>query len=318
MDRRVFGRALALGFLVVPLSVRAQRAGKMYRIGDLREGPATFRTALMDAMRALGWVEGRNFAIETRNASSPDQLPALATELVRLKVDLLLTGGTSATRAAKEATKTIPIVFNLGDDPVGSGLVASFARPGGNLTGFALGLYDEKLLEVLREGVPGASRVAYAAPARETGARAARLTAAARVLGVDIQRIVVHSPDDFDRFFADVRGRGADAALVPNIAWFRAHLDRIGAAAARSRVPAIGYDRQFARSGGLLSYGPEPSQNVPRLAAQIDKILKGAKAGDLPVEQPTKFELVVNLKTARTLGLTIPPAVLARADEIIE
>ena len=272
----------------------------------------------MDTMRTLGWVEGQNFTIETRHASSQDQLPALAAELVRLKVDLILTGGTSAARAAKEATKTIPIVFSLGDDPVGSGLVASFARPGGNLTGFALGLYDEKLLEVLKEGVPGASRVAYAAPARETGARAARLNTAARVLGVEVRRIVVQGPKDFDGFFATAKDLGGHAVLVPNIAWFRPYLERIGAAAARSRLPAIGYDRQFAESGGLLSYGPESSQNVPRLAAQIDKILKGAKPADLPVEQPTKFELVVNLRTAKAIGLTIPQSVLLRADEVIQ
>jgi putative tryptophan/tyrosine transport system substrate-binding protein len=317
MGRRGFGRAMGFGFLVGPFSAWAQQPGKVYRLGELREGPAPFRKALMEAMRALGWVEGQNFTIETRSASKQDQLPELAAELVRLKVDLILAGGTSAARAAKGATKAIPIVFSLGDDPVGSGLVASFARPGGNLTGYALGLYDEKLLEVLKEGVPGASRVAYAAPAQETGARAARLNAAARVLAVEMRRIVVQGPKDLDGFFAAAKDLGGHAALVPNVAWFRPHLERIGAAAARSRLPAIGYDRQFAESGGLLSYGPESSQNVPRLAAQIDKILKGAKPADLPVEQPTKFELVVNLQTAKAIGLTIPQSVLLRADEVI-
>jgi putative ABC transport system substrate-binding protein len=309
---------LTFALLAPPLAVEAQQVGKVYRIGELGEGPSPFRAPFIDAMRALGWAEGQNVTIDSRRATRRDQLPALAAELVRLKVDLILARGTPATRAAKEATKTIPIVFNLGDDPVGTGLVASFARPGGNLTGFAQGVYDEKLLEVLTQAVPGASRVAYSAPAQETGARPARLNAAARVLGVELRRVVVQGPDDFDRFFASASGRGHDAVLVPNVAWFRPHLQRIGAAAAKSRLPAIGYSREFAQSGGLLSYGPAPFENAPRLAAQIDKILKGAKPGDLPVEQPTKFELIVNLKTAKVLGLTIPPSVLARADELIK
>ena len=190
-------------------------------------------------------------------------------------------------------------MFTLADDPVASGLVASFARPGGNLTGFALGHYEEKLLEILKEALPRASRVAYSAPALEPGPIAAMLNAAARMLGVEMRRIEVRGPNDFDSFFAAAKRQGADAVLVPNIAWFRPYLERIGAASTKSRLPAIGYGRQFAESGGLLSYGPTSLQNVPRLAAQIDKILKGAKPADLPVEQPTKFELVINLRTAR-------------------
>lgn len=207
-------------------------------------------------------------------------------------------------------------MFNLGDDPVGSGLVASFARPGGNLTGFAQGVYDEKQLEILKEALPGASRVAYPAPALERGNRPARLNAAGRVLGVEIRRVVVQGLRDFDDFFAAVKRQGVDAVLVADVAWFRPHLGRIGAAAAKSHLPSIG-SRGFAESGGLLSYGPKPLQDI-RLAAQIEKILKGAKSADLPVEQPTKFELVINLQIAKGLGLTIPQPILLRADQVIE
>src|SRR5215471_10045083 len=273
-----FARLAALTSLVLlaaPLAAAAQTAGKVYRIGELSEDTFPFHSGLMDALRALRWVEGQNFTIEARRATRGDQLPALASELVRLKVDLIVTGGTPATRAAKEATKTIPIVFNLGDDPVRTGLVASFARPGGNLTGFAQGVYDEKLLEVLKQAVPEATRVAYASPARELGFRRERLAGAARALGIDIGRVAVEGPDDFDRFFATAKARGDHAALVPNVPWFRPHLSRVGAAAAKSRLPAIGYSREFADAGGLLSYGPSPLENIPRVAAQIDKILKG-------------------------------------------
>jgi putative tryptophan/tyrosine transport system substrate-binding protein len=308
----------ALSLLAAPLATEAQEAAKVYRIGELRQGPSLPSKPFTEAMRELGWIEGQHFKVERRNADRQDQLPALAAELVRLKVDVLLTGGTPATRAAKEATNTIPIVFSIADDPVASGLVASLARPGGNLTGFTLGVYDEKLLEVLKETVPRATRVAYAAPTRESGTRPERLNAAARMLGVEIKPIVVQEPKDFDRFFVSARNLGSDATLVPNVAWFRPHLERIGVAAVKSRLPAIGYDRAFAQPGGLLSYGPAPLQNVPRVAAQVHKILKGAKPADLPVEQPAKFELVINLKTAKALDLTIPASVLARADAIIE
>jgi putative ABC transport system substrate-binding protein len=315
---RVLSTVTLLAFLAVPLAAEAQPAGRVYRIGELREGPSLPPKPFADAMRELGWIEGQHFKVERRNAERRDQLPTLAADLVRLKVDLILTGGTPATQAAKQATNTIPIVFSIADDPVGSGLVTSLARPGRNLTGFTLGVYDEKLLEGLKMAVPGVIRVAYAAPTQESSTRPERLNAAARALGVEIRSIIVQGPKDFERFFASAKDLGSDAVLVPNVAWFRPHLERIGSAAAKSRLPAIGYDRGFARSGGLLSYGPAPLQNVPRVAAQVDKILKGAKPADLPVEQPTKFELVINLKTAKSLGLTIPPAVLARADEVIQ
>jgi len=325
MKRLAFALLLAFVLLAAPLAAGAQQGERVYRIGLLSEGAHPLSKPIAEALRELGWIEGKNLKFERRSADRGDQLPSLAAELVRLKVDLILTNGTRAARAAKEATKAIPIVFNLGEDPVANGLVASFARPGGNLTGFVIGLYDEKALEVLKEALPALRRVAYPAPggpgADERRARAERfagLHAAARALGVEVQGIPVQGPSDLDGFFAAARRAGADAVLVANIAWFRPYLERIGAASAKSRLPAIGYDRQFAESGGLLSYGPMPLQNVPRLAAQIDKILKGAKPADLPVEQPTKFELAINLKTAKALGLTIPPSVLGRADQVIE
>jgi ABC-type uncharacterized transport system substrate-binding protein len=261
----------------------------------------------------LGWVEGRDFEIVLRYADRPDQLPVLAAELVRLKVDLILTFGTPATRAAKQATTIIPIVFSLGADPVGSGLVASLARPGGNITGFTTGIYDDKLLEVLKEALPNVSRVAC--PLSDPGPT---ILGAARVLGLAVERIAVSAPEDFDRFFTAARKAGAGAAVIVDVAWFGPHFERIAVAAAKSRLPAIGVHRQFVEAGGLLYYGPTPGQNVPRLAFQADRILKGVKPADLPVEQPTKFELIINLKTAKALGITIPPSVLARADGVIQ
>jgi putative tryptophan/tyrosine transport system substrate-binding protein len=313
---------LAVILILAPLTAEAQQAGKVYRIGALSDGPNPASAPLAHAMRELGWVAGQNFMIEQRNAEAREQLSELAAELVRLKVDLIFAFGTLAAQAAKDATKTIPIVFRLGDDPVATGLVASFARPGGNLTGFALGLYEDKLLEVLKEALPRVSRVAYPFPADPSpggpeSRRQVRLTEAARTLGVELRRIEVRRPPDFDAFFAAAKRQGTEAVLVPNIVWFRPLLVRIGEAAARSRLPTIGYDTQFALSGGLLSYGPVSVESSPRLAVQIDKILKGTRPADLPVEQPTKFELVINLKTAKALGLTIPQSLLVRADEII-
>ena len=291
MNRRAFISMMSGSIVAAPLAAEAQQAGKVYRIGALSDGPNPASAPLADAMRELGWVAGQNLMVEQRNAEAREQLPALAAELVRLKVDLIFAFGTLAAQAAKDATKTVPIVFRLGDDPVATGLVASFARPGGNLTGFALGLYEDKLLEVLKEALPRVSRVAYPLPADPPpggpeSRRQVRLTEAARTLGVELRRIEVQRPPDFDAFFAAAKRQGTDAALVPNIVWFRPLLVRIGEAAARSRLPTIGYDTQFAVSGGLLSYGPVSVESSPRLAVQIDKILKGTDPPTCPLSSP--------------------------------
>ena len=264
-------------------------------------------------MRNLGWVEAQNVKIEPRYADREDRLPALAAELVRIKVDIIMTNGTPATRAAREATKTIPIAFVLGSDPVENGFVASMARPGGNLTGFAIGLYGEKQMEILKEALPRVSRIAVPNSSENAG-----ISRAAKALGVQVQYIKMRSPEDFGPFYTAAETARADAVLIPNIAWLGAHLERIATEANRGHLPAIGYRRIFAESGGLMSYGPTPFQEYARVAAQVDKILRGTKPADIPVEQPTKFDLVINLKTAKALGLTIAPSVLLRADEVIQ
>jgi putative ABC transport system substrate-binding protein len=232
-------------------------------------------------------------------------------------VDLIITVGTPATQAAKQATASIPIVFSLAADPVQSGLVASFARPGGNLTGVARSLYEDKMLDLLKEAVPGIRRVACPCRRAPEDHSWPQLVDAARGLGLELMDLAVQGPDDFEPFFAAARRRGADAVLVHNVAWFRTHLPQLGALAVRSRLPAIGYDRRFAEAGGLLAYARTEREVSPRLIVQVDKILKGARPADLPVEQPTTFELVINLKTAQTLGLTIPPILLLQATEVI-
>jgi putative ABC transport system substrate-binding protein len=300
--------------LVAPPAIEAQRPARFYRIGVLAEYPDALDPQLLAGMRRLGYVEGQNLLVERRHARTQDELSVLAAELVQLKVDLIFTRGTRATQTAKQATTTIPIVFNLAADPVQSGLVAGFARPGGNLTGYALSSYEEKMLETLKGAIPGISRVAC--PCIEY--RVPEMSAAARSLGLKFQCIAMQGPPDFDRFFMAARRSGADAVLVHNVAWFVPHITRLAKLTAQHRLPAIGFVREFAEAGGLMSYGPKRGENWGRLAFQVDRILKGTKPADLPVEQPTRFELILNLKTAKALGLTIPPSVLLQADEVIE
>jgi putative ABC transport system substrate-binding protein len=269
-------------------------------------------------MRELGWIENHNIRFEPRYAQNQDQLPELAADLVRRKVDLIITAGTASTRAAKQVTTDIPIVFSVGGDPVERGLVGSLSRPGGNLTGFALGLYDEKQLQVLKAALPGISRVAYPVLVGANPSNVNNLDAPASTLGVRIQHVAVQTPDDFAPFFAAATRAGADAALVPDVARLIPHLKRIGMDASKSRLPAIGFRRIFAESGGLLSYGPMLSEMSVRMGIQIDKILRGAKPADMPVEQPTRFELVINLREAKALGLSIPRLVRLGADELIQ
>ena len=317
--RRVWvaGLVLALALLAAPLAAEAQTAGKVYRIGLLDGGtaPSPFVSLVREALGSLGYVEGTSLVIEARYADAQlNRLPMLAADLVRLKVDLIMAIGTPATRAAKEATTTIPIVFALGADPVRNGLVKSLARPGGNLTGFALGLYEEKRLELLKAAVPRLSQAACLCGVDPP----ASISEAARQLGVRLSLLEVEGPSDLDKALATAGSGTAAGLLVGDVQWFNNQLPRIADLAAKMKLPAIAYSRAFVEAGGLMSYGPKAGQQIPRVAAYANRILKGEKPADLPVEQPTKFELVINLKTAKALGLTIPPAVLARADEVIE
>jgi putative ABC transport system substrate-binding protein len=318
---------MALG--AVPLAAEAQQAAKIARIGYLSPNLAAtphLREAFRQGLRDLGYVEGRNLVIEYRDAEGKlERLPALAAELVALKVDVILAeGGTLGPRVAKQATRTIPIVFAAGD-PVGSGLVTSLARPGGNVTGLS-NLSAElvgKRLELLKQAVPGVSRVAVLRHPVALGERTAKdmlkaADVAARALGVQPQFIEGRGPDEFARAFSDMTSARAGAlTLLPSAMFLREHR-RLVDLAAKNRLPAVYTSREFVDAGGLMSYGANQPDLFRRAATYVDKILKGAKPGDLPVEQPTKFELVINLKTAKALGLTIPQSVLARADEVIQ
>jgi putative ABC transport system substrate-binding protein len=272
-------------------------------------------------------VEGRNIVTEIRSAEGkPERLPALAAELIALKVDVIVAaGGTSAALAAKQATKTIPIVFPAADDPVTSGLVASLARPGGNLTGLAL-LSPElvgKCLEQIKEAVPWVSRVAVlwqpgTAPERAEKDILQEADLAAGALGLRLPLVRARGPEDFPRAFAEIKRRQADALTVLSSPVFVAERRRIAELAIKNRLPTVFAFRSYVDAGGLMSYGPNIADLFRRAATYVDKILKGAKPADLPVEQPTTFELAVNLKTAKALGLTIPSSMLGRATHVIE
>ena len=264
--------------------------------------------------------------IEYRDAEGKlERLPALAAELVALKVDVIVAAGTPAALAAKQATRTLPIVFAAAADPVASGLVTSLARPGGNVTGLSI-LAPElvgKCLEQLKQAVPGVSRVAVLWQPGGLGERTEKdmlkgAEVAARALGVRLQFVEARGPADFDRAFSDMTRARAGALTVLASAMFFSERRRLVDLAAKNRLPAVYPLREFVDAGGLMSYGPNLADLFRRAATYVDKILKGAKPGDLPVEQPTKFELVINLKTAKALGLTIPPSLLQRADQVIE
>ena len=313
--------ALALGLLAAPLAAEAQQAAKVARIGYLATNLAAsphLREAFRQGLRDLGYVEGRNVVIEYRDAEGKlERLPALAAELVALKVDVIVAAGTPAALAAKQATRTLPIVFAAAADPVTSGLVTSLARPGGNVTGLS-SLAPElvgKRLELLKQAVPGVSRVAVLWQPGALGERTEKdmlkgAEVAARALGVRLQFVEARGPADFDRAFSDMtRARAGALTVLPSTMFF-SERRRLVDLAAKNRLPAVYPLREFVDAGGLMSYGPNLADLFRRAATYVDKILKGAKPADLPVEQPTKFELVINLKTAKALGLTIPPSLL--------
>jgi len=321
----IFILALALGVLAVPLAAEAQQAGKVPRIGVLSffTEPDPQVEALKQGLREQGWIEGQNVGLEYRYANNKlEQLPNLAVELVRLRVDVIVTGGEAGIRAARGATSTTPIVMANSGDPVGTGLIASLSRPGGNITGLSLLAPDlgGKRLELLKETVPKVSRVAVLwNPTNAVKVLELKSTeVAARALGVMVTSIEVRAPTDFDRAFAAIARERPNALITLTDPLTRGHKKQIAEFAAKSRLPMIAEQREFAEAGGLMTYGASLRDLYRRAATYVDKILKGAKSGDLPVEQPTKFELVINLKTAKALGLKIPQSVLIRADEVIE
>ena len=330
MDRRTFISTVSLSLLAAPLAAHSQQAARVPRIGYLAPSLATnpsLHEAFRQGFRELGYAEGRNVVIEYRDAEGKDErLPALAAELAALKVDVIVTNaGTLAALAAQRATKTLPIVFVAVGDPVSSGLVTSLARPGGNVTGLSL-LFPElvgKCLELLKQAVPGVSRIAVleqpgAVPARAREDIVKAADVAARALGVRLQVVGARGPADIDRAFSEMTRARMNGLAVQSTPMFSAERRRLVELAVKHRLPAVYSFRLFVDAGGLMSYGPSVPDMARRAATYVDKILKGAKPADLPVEQPTKFELVINLKTAKALGLTIPPSLLGRADEVIQ
>jgi putative ABC transport system substrate-binding protein len=309
--RRNFLGAIAGCVVGATLGGCAPGAGKVWRIGFFRERYAAIADPFWDVLRGLGWIEGHNVVVEARFAGSPDELPDLAAELVRRKVDVIITQGPAAVRAAMQATRTIPILFWMTGDPVASGLVASFARPGGNVTGFFYGKYDAKMLDILKLCMPHVARIAV--PVRANP----ELLEAAQQLGVQVSPIGVDAPEHFPRFYADAHALRADAVLVNyDVQWLNLNTGPLVREALKSRMPTIGESRWFVEEGGMLSYGPAPAHWV-KLAALIDKIFKGTKPADIPVELPTKFELFINLKTADAMGVDIPNDVQVRADAVL-
>jgi len=326
ITRRTFLAGTGAVLLASPLAP-AQQPERVYRIGwlDLRS-PSGARPEIevfTQAMRELGWAEGKNLAFEFRFAEGKsERLPDLAVEIVRLNVDLILAVSTPAVQAARQATTTIPIVMHYVGDPVESGLVSSLARPGGNVTGmswFASALWA-KALELLKEAAPGISRVAvFKDPMnRAHGVMDTELDAAARALSVVLQRIDVRTAADVDGALAATLKQHAEAVLLYPVRIGSHDYQRIADFAIRHRLPSGTSSRGWPAAGGLISYGPNIMGLVRGAATYVDKILKGAKPADLPVQQPTKFDLVINLKTAKALGLTIPPSLLMRADEVIQ
>jgi putative ABC transport system substrate-binding protein len=322
MRRREFITLFGVATAAWPLSVRAQQAEKVYKIGSLTAG-SPGPSIVGEAFRELGYVGSKNVTFESRYAEDRlDRLPKLAAELVSLKVDVIITWGTLAPLAAKRATSTIPIVMIAAGDPVGSGLVASLAHPGGNVTGTSLMAPDlgGKRLELLKELLPGISRVAVLwNAANPYSALVFKETAgAARTLEVELQSVEVREPADIDAALEAATGQRADALITVEDPLTVDLRKKIAEFAADHRLPTISGLRLYEDSGFLMTYGADLADTTRRSVVYVDKILKGAKPSDLPVEQPTKFELVINLKTAKSLGLTVPPLLLARADEVIE
>jgi ABC-type uncharacterized transport system substrate-binding protein len=315
---------VAVVLLAVAVMAEAQQPKKVPRIGFLASGsPSSFAAqteAFRQGLRELGYVEGQNIGIEYRYAEGrTDRFAELATELVRLKVDVIVTASTPGVLAAKEASSTIPIVFGAINDPVASGLVASLARPGGNITGLTnlSPDLDGKRLELLKEAFPKVTRVGYLWNPDAPGTGLTGMQAAASGLGVQLQSLEARTANDFDSAFEAALKERAHALITLPSPLINTHHKRVVDFATKSRLPAIYPRNEFVETGGLMSYAPDLSANYRRAAIFVDKILKGTKPADIPVEQPKKFEFIINLKAAKQIGVTIPPNVLARADRVI-
>ncbi len=328
-NRRKLLVALGAGLLAAPLGALAQQQGKVWRIGFLyllsrQSAVDTGRySTFLEGMRELGHVEGKNLAIEWRFADGKsERLPGFATELVNLKVDVIVTAGTAATSSAQKVTTTIPIVMANASDPVGSGFVKSLARPGGNITGLSSisGEFGPKHLEMLLSMVPKLSRVAVMVnPDNSTHTKTQKsVQAAAQRVGIKIVPVEARTPQEIENAFAVMARENAGAVIVASDSFFIQQRRQIAELAAKYRLPSISARREYAEAGFLMGYGSNANDIYRRAATYVDKILKGAKPGDLPVEQPTTFELFINGKTAKALGLTIPQSLLISADRVIE
>jgi putative ABC transport system substrate-binding protein len=308
------------------MSAESQQQVKVPKIGLLRArltASGTSLDALVRELRAIGYVEGKNIVFESRSAENKlDRLPALADELVHLKVDIIVAAATNEAVAAKNVTRTIPIVFLGGNNPVAAGLISSLARPGGNITGFTSvsAVLAGKRLELLKETVPKLSRVEvlWDPLSRSSNELWKESQLPARELGLQLHSMEISSADKFDAAFKAAIKAGSTALAVAGGPLITSNQERIAELATKYRLPSINPDMRYVNAGGLMSYGADRTEPYKRIASMIDKILKGANPADLPVEQPTKFELVINLKTAKRIGLTIPPNVLARADRVIK
>jgi putative ABC transport system substrate-binding protein len=327
MSKIIAAFVLTTVMLATVCVAEAQQPARIHRIGILIPASASFLSARVEALRqglrALGYVEGKNILIEYRYAEGKgERLPDLAAELVQLKVDVIVTSSPSATLAAKKASGTIPIVIASANDPVGTGLVSSLARPGGNITGLSLMVpdLDGKRLELLKEAFPKVARVAFLWEPDGTRGNLALtvMEAAAKALGVKLLSLEVRSLDDFEGAFARAKKERAQALITTTGARINTQQRRVLDFAAKNRLPAIYHYNEFVEAGGLMSYGPDNTDLWRRAAVYVDKILKGAKPADLPVQQATKFEFIINLKAAKQIGLTIPPNMLERADKVIK
>jgi|SRR5215510_12546413 len=326
MDRRVFFGTMAVGIVAVPVAAVAQRSAGTFTVGFLSLGMATARPGLlptfMEAMQQLGYVEGKNLVIKRAYAEfNADRLPDLAAGLVRARADVIVTTSTRETLAAKQATSTIPIVMTLVPDPVAQGFVTSLAQPGGNVTGLTNlvpGL-SQKLVEFLKQIAPSALRFVVIAGLGGPNAQIRHeLEAAASRLGISVSFAQVNGPKDIDTALELAKQAGASGIIVAQDTVTYAHRLTLVRGALKHRLPAIYWAREYVEDGGLMAYAAPMSDIARRAASYVDKILKGTRPADLPIEQPAKFELVINLKTAKALTITVPPSLLARADELIE